>query len=229
MLKLIFWSLLAANAALVAVHAVNLSSATPTTTHQPKLLQPEKLTIVNASQAENPPSRDTASAESASTAPASVPEPKKVMACMEIGPFVPDEAKRFESRLASLSLGDRQSRRSVQEVASHIVFIPSQGSKEGAERKAGELQRLGINDFYIIRDDSNMRWGISLGVFKTEQAARNHLVNLNRQGVRSAQIGTRSVTSNKTVYQLRDLDEDALRSVEKIRADFSGQDMRPCK
>ena len=51
MLKLIFWTLLAANAALIAVHAMKVSASEPATTHQPKPLNPEKLNLVSPVQA----------------------------------------------------------------------------------------------------------------------------------------------------------------------------------
>lgn len=239
MLKFIFWSLLAANAALLAVHYGNFGSpaaAGASAVHVPKPLNPEKLILIPASQAMQPASEGAAVAQEPAVQAATVSTteneakstPGKIVACTEVGPFAAPEAKRFEASLVSLALGERQTRRNVQEVASHMVFIPSQGSKEGADKKAGELTRLGVKDFYVIQDNSNLRWGISLGVFKTEQASKNHLASLNSQGVRSAQIGARSVSSNKMVYELRNLDENAMQAVEKIKRDFPAQEMRAC-
>lgn len=166
------------------------------------------------------------------SAPAATPEPapKKgaALACAEIGNFNPEDAKKFSARIASLALGSRVSQHPVQEVASHMVYIPPQGDREAAEKKAGELRRLGISDFYIIQDNSAMRWGISLGVFRMEEAARTHLASLNQKGVRSARIGQRSVTSSMVAFQLHGLDEDSKSAVEKIKAGFVKQEIRDC-
>jgi hypothetical protein len=166
------------------------------------------------------------------SAPAATPEPapKKVavLACAEIGNFNAEEAKKFSARIASLALGSRVSQHPVQEVATHMVYVPPQGDREAAEKKAGELRRLGISDFYIIQDNSAMRWGISLGVFRMEEAARAHLASLNQRGVRSARIGQRSVTSSMVAFQLHGLDEDTKSAVEKIKAGFVKQEIRDC-
>ncbi len=127
-----------------------------------------------------------------------------------------------------LALGDRQARRNVKEVASHMVYIPPLGDKEAADNKAAELKRIGITNYFIIQDNSNLRWGISLGVFKTEEAAKTHLANLNRQGVRSARIGARSITSSKMAFQLHDLDAASKARLDAIKTRFPAQDMRQC-
>lgn len=149
--------------------------------------------------------------------------------CIEIGNFNAEEAKRFMMQLKTAGLDDRATEHNVHEVVSSIVYIPPQPDREGAEKKAGELQRLGITDFYIIQDNSPLRWGISLGVFKTEEAARNHLAALSLRGVRTARIGQRSVAANLTAYRFRGLETEKKWVVEKIKASgFSRQHVRTC-
>lgn len=151
-----------------------------------------------------------------------------MLACTEIGNFGPEDARRFSAEVASLSLGDRVKQRALQEVANHMVYIPPQADKEGAEKKASELRKLGVDDFFIIQDSSNLRWGISLGVFKHEEAARTHLASLSQKGVRSARIGQRTVTSSQVAYQIRDLDEETKAALDKIKAGFPKQAARKC-
>ncbi|OWW18916.1 hypothetical protein AYR66_04870 [Noviherbaspirillum denitrificans] len=152
-----------------------------------------------------------------------------MLACTEIGNFPPDDAKRFSAELAKLPFADRVKQRALQEVANHMVYIPPQADKDGAEKKAGELRKMGVNDFFIIQDNSSMRWGISLGVFKHEDAAKAHLAALNQKGVRSARIGQRTVTSSQVAFQVRDLDEDGKSAFDKVRAEFPRQEIRKCE
>lgn len=154
---------------------------------------------------------------------------EQLIACTEVGNFNPEDAKRFKARLAPLDLGDRLTQRPVQEVATHMVYIPSQGDKEGAERKAAELRRLGINDYFIIQDNSSMRWAISLGVFRLESAARAHLVTLIEKGVRTARIAQRTVSSKQVALQLHNLNRASFTTVEKAMDDFPNQEMRKCE
>lgn len=158
------------------------------------------------------------------------PEEKKlpVIACTEVGNFGADDAARFTAQLTKASLGEGMKKRPIQEATSHIVFIPPQADKEGADKKAAELRSLGIEDFFIIQDNSSLRWGISLGVFKQEEAARTHLANLNQKGVRSARIAPRTVSSSMVAFQLHDLDAEKKKALDRIKADFPKQEIRRC-
>jgi hypothetical protein len=74
------------------------------------------------------------------------------------------------------------------------VRIPPDGTREYAERKGRELRALGVDEFYIVQDSGPNQYAVSLGLFKTEAAATQHLERLRKFGVRSASIGTRSTT-----------------------------------
>lgn len=219
MLRFLFWSLLALNAFLLAFNLGYLGHWS-LDTHEPERLKKQhhadQLKLLTAAEAVSP------------SEPASEKKPE-VIACLEVGNFQQSDIPRIEEKLKSLAMGDRQSRINVVDVATHMVFIPSQGSKEGADKKAGELRRLGINDFYIVQDQSNLRWGISLGVFKTEEAAKLHLNNLSNKGVRSARIGPRTVSTNKFAFQFRAMSAEEKSKYDVIKAEFPAQENRNCQ
>lgn len=151
----------------------------------------------------------------------------ELLACTEIGNFSEADAGRAESRLAALAPGARLSRRVIREAGSHMVYIPPQGTRENADRKVEQLRSLGVTDFYVIQDQSDMRWGISLGIFSSPEAAQKRLAQLKQQGVRSARIGARN-TVGKVAFQLRALDAAGREKLEKIKADFPQQQQRNC-
>ncbi len=219
MLRFFFWSLLVLNAFLLAFNLGYLGHWS-LDTHEPERLKKQhhadQLKLLTAAEAVSP------------SEPASEKKPE-VIACLEVGNFQQSDIPRIEEKLKSLAMGDRQSRINVVDVATHMVFIPSQGSKEGADKKAGELRRLGINDFYIVQDQSNLRWGISLGVFKTEEAAKLHLNNLSNKGVRSARIGPRTVSTNKFAFQFRAMSAEEKSKYDLIKAEFPAQENRNCQ
>ncbi|HEX5341878.1 MAG TPA: SPOR domain-containing protein [Duganella sp.] len=224
MLKFIFWSLLAVNAALFAYGRGYLGHFSGNE-HEPERLlnqlNADRLAIISAEKAN--------AASVAATTPAA-PDVKPE-ACVEIASFVLADARRFESQLEPLKLGDRQSRHNLpgSEISSYIVYIPPQGSKEGADKKAGELRALGISNYFIMSDNSPLRWGISLGVFKTEGAAQNQLAALMKQGVRTARVAPRMSGSKLLAFQFRDVDPDLKAKLEKIRAGFPNTETRSCK
>lgn len=67
------------------------------------------------------------------------------------------------------------------------VFVPPLPGKVEAEKKAGELRQLGVDDYFIIHEGPN-RFAISLGIFSSEKGAQDRLGELKSQGVRSAKV-----------------------------------------
>lgn len=222
MLKFLFFFLLGANGLLFALGQGYLGNF-HADQREPERLQnqfnADKIRLLSAASA------------TAAVAAAKPPKAPERFACTEIGDFVLSEARQFEARVAELELGDRQSRHNVagQDVSSYIVFIPPQGSKEGADKKAGELRQLGVKNYFIMSDSATMRWAISLGVFKSEAGAQGLLASLLKQGVHSARIAPRYASSKQVAFQFRDLDGAAKAQLDQIKADFPDQQMRSCK
>lgn len=260
MLKWFFWLLLIGNAALFAMQRGYLG-ATGSEHHEPgrltQQLHPETLSIlpvnsekpVASAQAGRSATAAVATAgDTATTAPADskpdqTPSPAssrsdtrppaktELIACTEIGNFNGVEARKFDAQLSGLNLSVRPTTHSVQETSSHMVFIPSQDGREGADRRAAELRRLGIQDFYVMPESQSnpaLRWGISLGVFKTEEAAKAYIGELIPKGVRSARIMARTASSAKQVYQWRNITRSTKTALEGLKARFPNQEMRSC-
>lgn len=230
MLKITFCLLLLINGGLLAFQQGYLDEMFPSTREPVRMkqqLNADKLILIPS--VESKPAVTPAAAPAAEHTAAQATNASAVAACTEIGIFDEADAKRFEAQLAGLSLGDRVTRRlSSTESARHIVYIPPLGGKEAADRKAVELKRLGIEDFFVIQDSSPLQWGISLGIFKSEEAARNQLAILTQKGVRSARVGTHGPTTNKVAFQLRGLDAATQTKLQKIRESFPRQDVHDC-
>jgi hypothetical protein len=232
MLKFFFLSLLLANALLFAYHQGHLEALMPSGREPLRVanqLNADKIKLIRP-QAVNISTEEAAPAPvTAAQADAAAEKKQNIPACIEIGDFSIAEARRFEAQLANLALATRPARREIQESGtSHMVLIPPQNGKEGADKRVSELRGLGISDFYVIQDNSSHRWGISLGIFKSAEAARAHLGVLDQKGIRNAGLAAYPVPLNKTAFQLRGLDAAAKKSVDKIRNDFPRQEVRSC-
>ncbi|MGX9784760.1 SPOR domain-containing protein [Janthinobacterium lividum] len=230
MLKFVFWLLAGVNLLVLAIGQGYLGSFRTETREPARLknqLQAGKLTLLTQEQATAPAAEEGATPMAAAPAPA----PPTSYACTEVGNFLLADGRRFEAQVAALDMGDRQSRRNVagQEISSYMVYIPPQGSKEGADRKAGELKQLGVTNYFIMNESSPLRWGISLGVFKSETSAQSQLASLNKQGVHSARVAPRYSAGKQLAYQFRDLDAATRARLEKIKTQFPDQELRSCK
>lgn len=119
-------------------------------------------------------------------------EEKKAQACLAWPDLPAAEADALvalaKKRYPSLTLS-----RSVvsAEGGSHWVYIPPLASKADAERKAGELKKLGVTEFFIVTEAGANQYAISLGIFSSEQGAKDQLESLKAKGVRSAKVGLR--------------------------------------
>ncbi|RSZ58430.1 SPOR domain-containing protein [Massilia atriviolacea] len=254
MLKFIFWTLLAINAVLFAYGQGLLGNFRENEREPGRMrnqLGVENIKLVAARPAPPPDAEPAGDAEPVAPPPTPVlvmakppapapvepkPEPKpevkpELVACTLVGNFAPPEARRLEAMLAPLALGQRQTRENVAvpEVTSHIVFIPSAGSKEAADRKAAELKELGITSYFIMNDNSPMKYAISLGVFKSETSAQTLLATLTKQGVVGAKVAGRTSQATKMAYRFRALEPAAKAKVDAVLAKFPEQQARSCK
>ncbi|WP_075255698.1 hypothetical protein [Herbaspirillum camelliae] len=255
-LKLLFWLLLVGNVILFGLPR-GYFGANATERREPQRLaeqlHPELLSVLPANSeklasqtrsqapasAPTTPTAAPAAGEPAAAANAAAPATQLPAAqvaavtpsCTEVGNFTVADAKRFSEQLASLNLGDRVAQKLTQDVTSHMVYIPPQDGREGAERRIAELRRLGIGDFYVIPDsfpNPALRSGVSLGIFRTEEAAKAYVGQLISRGVRSARIIARRSGAGKQVFQLRDLSPEARTALDNIKSAFPDQEIRAC-
>ena len=93
------------------------------------------------------------------------------------------------------------------------VHISSFADRAAAHKKASELPRFGVEDYFIVEDGD--RYAISLGVFNSEKGARDRLAALRTKGVQSARIGLKPDPTGTVGLELRGPAqyEDALREV----------------
>jgi cell division septation protein DedD len=135
---------------------------------------------------------------------------------------------RVQQALEPLALGTRLSQRRAEEVASYWVFIPPLRSRQSANQKAAELKKLGVEDFFVVLEDSKLRFAISLGVFKTEEAARTRLAELQAKGVRTARVGPKETSVQKVYFAIREVPDALVARLNDLRQSFAGTELKDC-
>jgi hypothetical protein len=224
-LKLIFWSLVAINAAVLAYSQGYLGKTKAGEREPARVkaqLAADKMVLVTAARASAAAMQEKAADEE---------KKKDMVACAEVGNFSAVDAKKYEGLLAPLELGDIQSKITVpvMEVNQYVVHIPPAANKEAADRKAAELKNLGVTNYFVMSDNSPLKWAISLGVFKSEAAANTLLAGLNKQGVHNARISGRGPMVNKYAYQFRGIDSATRTKLGELKKGMAGIDLRSCK
>jgi hypothetical protein len=198
-----------------------LASTTPAAAATP-------LTAPAATPASSTPPSSTAPATASAPKPAPPAPEAAPLACLEWGSFSPQDAPRAEQRLEPLALGVRLAQYRGEETAGWWVFIPPQPNRATAQKKAAELKKLGVDDYFVVQEDGKLRWALSLGVFRTEEAARARLEALRARGVRSAQVGRRETRVPKVWYQVRTVDVALNARLQEIARDFEGATLHEC-
>jgi len=158
-----------------------------------------------------------------------IPPDSPVAACQEWGAFAVADVARAELALGPLALGERLAQRRTDESAGWWVFIPPQGNRAGAQKKATELKSLGIDDYFMVQDEGPTRWALSLGVFRTEDAAKGRLDALKAKGVRSAQVGARDTPVQRVWFQVRSVNAAQQGMLRELTAGFPGTEIRDCQ
>jgi hypothetical protein len=177
-------------------------------------LNPEKIRLLGAEQA---------------SALVNKPEPvKATAACLEWGAFSGGDVTRAAQALDPLELGAKLAQRRLEEVAGFWVYIAPLGSRQVALQKAAELKRLGVDDYFVVADDPKWRFAVSLGVFKTEDAAKARLGAVRAKGVKSAVVGARETQLSKIYYQVREADATLADKLNALKQGFPGSEVREC-
>jgi hypothetical protein len=218
--RTLFLLLLFANLALYAWARFGVPAEAADPAPQSRELAPEKLKLVAPANLP-PPAEVKKSAPAPAAVAASIP-------CMEWGSFTVADAPRAQQALEPLALGARVAERRTEEVAGWWVFIPSQRNRQGAIRKAAELKALGIGEYFIVQEEGEHRWALSLGVFRTEEAAQARLASLRTQGVRTARVGPRETLVPKVWLQVKSVDAPLQARLKEIARQIEGSELKEC-
>jgi len=146
--------------------------------------------------------------------------------CFSWGEFSGHDLARATAALETPQLGDRLRQRTVEYGRGYWVYMPPQKDAQQVKRKVGQLKQLGVNDYFVVQEKGEWLHAISLGVFRTEQAASNFLEVLKAKGVRTAKVGERLSKLKFTVFELRGIDAATEAKLRQIQPDFPDSELK---
>jgi len=152
--------------------------------------------------------------------------PTAKVACLEWGPFATGDLKAAQAALDALQPEVPVSQREVQTVVGFWVYIPPMETRTEVDRKIAELRKLGIEEYYAVESQGPMRNAISLGIFRTEEAATAYLERLRDKGVRSARAGSREHRVTQTVLVVHEPDVALTAKLAELRPQFPGSELK---
>lgn len=146
--------------------------------------------------------------------------------CMEWGDFSGADIERASKALAGLQLESKLSQRQIEHNIGYWVYIPPLKDKVSANQKVVQLKARGVEEYFVVQDAGPWLNAISLGVFKTHEAAQNFLNELRAKNVRSAQIGERASNLKTTIFVLNELDDEAVAKLTATQKNFAGSELK---
>ena len=197
-------------------------------------INPDKIKLLKAAGGalpEAPPARGRPPAPAKSIPPvAPKPAPAVPTACLEWGIFAGPNVARAEGALARLALPAGQVERVLADAGGYWVHIAPLKTKAEVDRKARELRDLGVTEFFVVQDAGQWRNAISLGIFRTDEAAQTFLARLKQQGVRSAIAARRENFLKQVAFYVREPDEATVARVTELQQEFPGSEVKagPC-
>lgn len=147
-------------------------------------------------------------------------------ACLEWGLFAGPAVAKAESALARLELPASQIERAVADAGGYWVYMPPLKTKAEIDRKIGELKAFGITDFFVVQDVGQWKNAISLGIFRTEEAAQGFLAKVKERGVRTAIAARRENFLKQVAFHVREPTPATVAKLTELQKEFPGTEMK---
>ena len=183
-------------------------------------LAPEKIRLVV-----NTPGASAAAAAAAAAGKAVAPA-----ACMEWGAFSGAAVARADAVITELALPADQVKRVLADASGYWVFIPPLKSRAEAEKAGRALKEFGVTEYTVVQDQNQRRHAISLGLFRTDEAAQAFLKSLQKKGVTDAVAEKRNNFLKEVVFFIREPSEATVAKLAAMRATLPASEVRavPC-
>lgn len=234
MTRTFFYLLLAANLVLALLSGLSLAGQQAPwqqageTERLKRQLAVDKIALLsNSSETSQPvaPVALTASAPPASeqSAPATIPD---TPACAALKGLGAEDIAQITTLALPLSEKIKLQSSGVQPT-SWWVNIPPGGGKEGAVRRGEILAKAGITDYIIVREAGPNQFAISLGLFRSEEAAKRLTDQLQKKNIKTARITVRD-NSNARV-ELRGMSSTLTPLLEEIQSRIKSAQREDCQ
>ena len=146
-------------------------------------------------------------------------------ACLQWGPLVGPGLARAEAALGKLDLAQPAIQRAVADAGGYWVYIPPR-NRADIDQTLTELKALGVVDAFVVQDPPKWRNAISLGIFKTDQAARAFLAGIQQRGVSGAVAERRENFFKSFAYFVREPDTATVAQFAQLQRAFPGTEIR---
>ncbi len=142
--------------------------------------------------------------------------------CLEWGEFSGTDSVRATAALAMLQLANKLTQRQTEYAIGYWVYMPPAKTRAAMDKNIAELKAHNVKDYFTVQDAGPWKNAISLGVFKTDKAARKVFDSLRAKGVKTAMTGELMSKFKLTVFVLKSPDAAAIEKMVTLQKEFGG-------
>jgi len=146
-------------------------------------------------------------------------------ACLQWGNFTGAELDRALEQIARLKPA-KSAARDLDESPVWWVHVPPFKTREEAERRLREIEESGTKEARLIAEGERWRNAISLGIFKSEDAANAYLARMKELKVRNVAVVRRTDLIKLAVIVVADPSPALVTRVMELKAGFEGTDVK---
>jgi len=146
-------------------------------------------------------------------------------ACLQWGNFTSAELDRALEQIAKLKPA-KSAARDLDESPVWWVHVPPFKTREEAERRLREIEEAGNKEARLITEGERWRNAISLGIFKSEDAANAYLTRVKEAKVRNAAVVRRTDLIKLAAIFIADPAPALVTRVMELKAGFEGTDVK---
>jgi len=145
--------------------------------------------------------------------------------CLEWGPLSDADRTRALADLDPLGLGRLVSQKKVEAAMNYWTFIPPFATKAAATKRLDELKGEGLADAFVV-DGGAQRFAISLGAWRSEDAANAAQSELGKRGITGVKVAPRQQTVVQTALVVRDPQTSAVTRIKELSATYPGSELK---
>lgn len=150
----------------------------------------------------------------------------KAAGCVEVGPVSEPETLRLMLALESLQVGFSIQARRLDDTSSWMVAVFPRSSE--LQKRLDDLRERGVKDVYVLPEASAWKGGISLGLFKQEDAAASLQRAVTAKGVRNARVVPRGPGAGPLTVQIRPVGDALLGELSKLKPSSPDTTLAAC-
>ncbi len=169
------------------------------------------------------PAQGAAQPSAQAPAPAQPSTPADV--CTQWGPFSDADRANAQADLEALKLGRQLSQHPVTVTDAWWVSLGPMPTRAAADRRVTELRALSIDDLSVV-DSGNGQFAVSLGIFRTQNAATARVQALSARGITEAHAAPRQQAITQTMLVVRNPSPIVAAKLEELQGKYAGSELR---